>query len=257
LDQKKKTDQPRKDLILSNIRDYENRVNIKELSESVLVVNCVAKRNSKLNSEVKHGNFSYPYSIITELKNNAKSVIWYQLESYWQYCNETTPLPEYVIWKNKFRAEIKKLMLGEDFKFKSLVLPHVFGTNDNRERYLNKLFQAILLNRDIDIVNPNELFYLCDKDDLCNYLISEIHNQTLSSNFSSHLFRYHEIELFDLLSSFKQLSNSSSCFNLLENESNLNPFLDPLLLPDLVPLGDQEITSLEVTLQNIIKWLKN
>jgi hypothetical protein len=227
------------------------------MSRSILVLNCVAQRDSKLKSEVKHGNYSYPLSIIRDLKNNGNSITWYQLESYWQYCREKTPLPEYVYWKNKFRDEIKSIMLGKDFRFKSLVLPHIFGVNDNKERYLNKLFQSILSNQDIDILNSNEVFYLCDKEDLCKYILNEMHSQTSISSFSSYLFWYHEVKLIELLSIFRQLCGSNSHFNLIKNGTNLNPFLDPTLQPALVPAGNFKITNLEITLQNIIKWLKN
>lgn len=257
VDQKRNTDYVPKRLTLSNINNSTNKVNIEEIPGSILVLNCVAQRNSKLKSEVENGNYNYPLSIIQELKNHGNSVTWYQLESYWQYCHEKTPLPEYVYWKNMFRTEIKRFMLGKDFRFKSLVLPHIFGINDNKERYLNKLFQSILSNQDIDIVNSNEVFYLCDKDDLCKYILDEIRSQTPIGSFSSYLFWYHEVKLIDLLSTFRQLCGSNSHFSLFKNETNFNPYLDPSLQPALLPHRDFKITNLEITLQNIIKWLKN
>lgn len=244
-------------LTFQNVENAQEKLQVYDLFERVYVINCAAHRTPKQDIQNKYGNYTYPIKILNNLLVSKKHVTWYQLESYWQFCQGDTPLPEYVFWKNRFRFEAQNRATTSNLSFVSLVLPHVIGVNDDKKRYLNRNFLSLISHKDILITNPDNKFYLCDNDDVSQYLIQQAFGEQFVDKSRSNLFQYHEISLIDLFTLFKDISKSTSKFTVNFNESHLNPILDTGLQSPLIPIGEFKSKNLDVTLYNILEWLRN
>ena len=230
-------------------------ISFSKISDEVIVVNCAAERHSELDNKVKAGNYDFQLIILKKLLSEGKNVSWIQLETYWQNSLEVCPSPRYVYWKNEFRLKLTEIASLQKLKTQFIVLPHVIGVDDDDNRYLNKIFRSIILGEKIVLRNENNSFYLCDVEDLCNYLISLILGSELDVDNQSSLFPFHTIKLATLISQFKQLAKSDSIIDFEFDKSYTNPIMRIELQPMLISSKRVVLTRLELSLAKILGWM--
>ncbi len=112
-------------------------------------------------------------------------------------------------------------------------------------------------NNDLNVINPENSFYICDKRDISRYLVNQIQNFYETQGFQSNLFWYHQISLLELFLKFQTISKSSSRLSFTFDEQHNNPILNINEQPPLDKLSDFRLTSLNSSLLNIFKWLSN
>jgi len=241
---------------LENVSN-KNRIYYGEISSDVIIFNCAAERRSDLEAETRAGNYDFQLNVLDRFLSEGKSVLWIQLESYWQNCLESTPAPRYVYWKNQFRLILTEKSKEPHLKVISIVLPHIIGVNDNKNRYLNKVFESITFGRNVTLKNSENLFYICDLDDLCKYLVRLILQPKLETKLVSSLFPFHTVKLSDLITQFKNLAKSNSFVNFEIDESGKNPVMYTESQPAFVSSKEISLTNLDKSLSKILDWIKN
>jgi hypothetical protein len=240
---------------LENVSN-KSRIFYNEISSDVVIVNCAAERRSDQDVKTRAGNYDFQLNVLDRLLSEGKSVQWIQLESYWQNSLEVTPSPRYVYWKNELRSMLIEKSKNHNLKVISIVLPHVIGVNDNKNRYLNKVFESITFGRKVTLKNSENLFYLCDIDDICKYLIKLILQPEVSTKVSSSLFPFHTVKLSDLINQFKNLAKSNSNINFEIDESGKNPLMCIECQPVFVSSKEISLTNLDMSLSKILGWIK-
>lgn len=240
---------------LENVSN-KNIIFYNEISSDVIIVNCAAERRSDIEVKTRSGNYDFQLNVLDRLLSEGKSVSWIQLESYWQNCLEETPSPRYVYWKNELRAMLIEKSKKYHLKVISIVLPHVIGINDNKNRYLNKVFESITFGRKVTLKNSENLFYICDIDDICKYLIKLILRPKVSTKALSSLFPFHTVKLGDLINQFKNLAKSNSNINFEIDESGKNPLMYIESQPAFVSSREIILTNLDKSLSKILGWIK-
>ena len=241
---------------LENVSN-KNRIFYNEISSDVVIVNCAAERRSDLDIKTRSGNYDFQLNVLDRLLSEGKSVLWIQLESYWQNCLEVTPSPRYVYWKNELRSMLIEKSKNYHLKVISIVLPHVIGVNDNKNRYLNKVFESITFGRKVTLKNSENLFYICDIDDICKYLIKLILQPKADTKVLSSLFPFYTVKLIDLINQFKNLASSTSNISFEVDESGKNPLMYIESQPAFVSSKEISLTNLDDSLLKILGWIKN
>ncbi len=243
-------------LNLQKINDKRSSVKLNKIPKQITVINCAAARRNCTSAQIKDANYAFPLFIANKiLKQKGTDIRWIQLESYWQYSKSTIELKEYVLWKNKFNKKLSILAELPNFNFESVVLPHVIGANDDKNRFLNRIFSLIISNSPVLLKNASDKFYLCEKNDLSSYLYEQIKSEDLTSLNTTKLFPYHEISLENLVELFKLITASNSKITFSSDTDSTNPKMELNIDLEKINHEDLTLTPLEQSLQSINNWL--
>lgn len=244
------------ELNLQKINDKRSSIKLNKIPKQITVINCAAARRNCTSAQIKDANYVFPLFIANKiLKQKGTDIRWIQLESYWQYSKSTIELREYVLWKNNFNKKLSILAKLPNFNFESVVLPHVIGANDDKNRFLNRIFSLIISNSPVLLKNASDKFYLCEKNDLNSYLYEQIKSEDLTSLNTTKLFPYYEISLENLVELFKLITASNSKITFSSGTDSTNPKME--LSVDLEKINHEylTLTPLEQSLQSINNWL--
>lgn len=219
------------------------------------IINCASVRYSKESSESQKGNFETPKMILENAIRLSDHVVkWIQPESFWQYTQDKIPDPEYVKWKNSLGFVLEEYSRLSKIQHQRVVLPHLFGVNDDVSRFLPKLFEKLLNRSSVNISGGNDIFAIADVADVSSYFIHLLEEDSIDFRDNLVIFPYHEITLRDLVGQF--LANLSKQPTIFWEETALttNPTMN--LRHDFVGRKlDFPITPVERSMTNLRSWL--
>jgi nucleoside-diphosphate-sugar epimerase len=219
------------------------------------IINCASVRYSKEGNESQRGNFETPKMILENAIRLSDQVIkWIQPESFWQYTQDKIPDPEYVQWKNSFGLVLEEFSNLSKIHHQRVVLPHLFGVNDDVSRFLPKLFEKLLNRSSVNISGGGNIFAIADVADVSSYFMQLLGENSIEFRDNLVIFPYHEITLRDLVGQFlENLSRQPSIF-WEETAATTNPTMN--LTRDFVGRKiDFPITPIKRSLANVRSWL--
>lgn len=237
--------------------DSYNTTNLASvLNLDLVVINCAASRNSKVENLSAVGNFVFPKMVLdTLMAIQGIRIKWIQLETFWQYSKKSTPDGSYVLWKNRFGNLLTESSVHGNLCVEKLVLPHLIGPFDNPLRFLPRLFSRILAGESVYVYSPDEVFCLADVRDVAQYLVSILSNSRSEQDLFSALFPFIEIRLRDIVYLFKEISGSASEIQLIETLENSNPVLNLSEQPTLLNSDQLSLHGPNSTFSDIARWL--
>ena len=182
--------------------------------DKLIFVNLISGKMQSKNDSIET-HFCIPKFVFDEARKKSKNKIhWVQIESYSQYSSDTPHDQNYVEGKNLFHSHlIESLAANTSFEF--LVLGHLYGPGDAKERFLPLTFRKILNNEEIVIRNSSEQIPLVDVRDVADYLaikLGEIDQLKLDKFIGS----FPVVELptiFQFFQKVKEISGSESKFS--------------------------------------------
>jgi hypothetical protein len=220
------------------------------------IVNCASVRypREKIHSQI--GNFEMPKLILeSAIRHSSQVIKWIQPESFWQYTLDKTPDPEYVRWKDSLGIILEELSFLSKIQHQRVVLPHLFGVNDDVNRFFPKLFGKLLNETTVSISGGAEIFAIADVADVSGYFVELLAGNAFGFQHNLVVFPYHQITLRNLVDEFLAGSRSNPTI-IWENSSlTTNPRMK---LGQNFP-GIQlniSITPIQTSLTNIQSWLK-
>lgn len=219
------------------------------------IINCASVRYSGEGNESQIGNFETPKMILENAIGLSDQVIkWIQPESFWQYTQDKIPDPEYVQWKNSFGLVLEEFSYLSKIQHQRVVLPHLFGVNDDLSRFFPKLFEKLLNRTNVNISRGGDIFAIADVADVSSYFMQLLGENLIEFRDNLVLFPYHEITLRDLVGQFLASSSMQPTIYWEETSLTTNPTMN--LTPDFVGRKlDFPITPIERSVANIRSWL--
>jgi nucleoside-diphosphate-sugar epimerase len=182
--------------------------------EKLVIVNLLSgKMQSKKESIETH--YSLPKFVFDEASKKTKNKIhWVQIESYSQYSTDLPHDINYVEGKNLFhRYLIESSSINTTLEF--IVLGHLYGPGDPKERFLPLTFRKILNNEEIVIRNSDEQIPLVDVRDVADFLAIKLGkiDQLKSDNYVGSFPIVELPTIFQVFQKVKEISGSESKFH--------------------------------------------
>ena len=255
-----RTERIENEVVISCINpDSKHQTQIKEFFTQANcrfeIINCASVRYSIDVNESKRGNFETPTMILENAIQLSDQVIkWIQPESFWQYSQDKIPDREYVEWKNSFGLVLEKYSNLSKIQHQRIVLPHLFGVNDDRSRFFPKLFEKLLNLPTVKISGEGDIFAIADVADVSSYFMQLLEENSIEFRDNLVIFPYHEITLRDLVSEFLANSIKQPTIIWEKMSSTTNPTMN--LTRDFV--GQKlsfPLTPIVRSLANIRSWL--
>lgn len=219
------------------------------------IINCASVRYSRDGNDSQRGNFDTPKMILENAIGLSNQVIkWIQPESFWQYTQDRTPDPEYVRWKNSFGLVLEEFSHMSKIKHQRVVLPHLFGVNDDLNRFFPKLFGRLLNQATVNISGGGDIFAIADVADVSSYFMQLLAENSFEFRDNLVIFPYHEIALRDLVGEFLANSTSQPTIIWEKTSSTTNPTMN--LTRDFIGRKlDLTLTPIQRSVSNIRSWL--
>lgn len=219
------------------------------------IINCASVRYPLEKIDSQMGNFEIPKLILeSAIRNSSQVIKWIQPESFWQYTQDKTPDPEYVKWKNRFGIVLEELSLLSKIEHQRVVLPHLFGIDDDFNRFFPKLFGKLLNQNTVNIAGGSEIFTIADVADVSGYFKELLMGNTFGIQDNLVIFPHHEITLRSLVDEF--LSGSNLVPTIIWEEPSLatNPRMK--LSQNFLGIKlNVSITPIQTSLTSLRSWL--
>lgn len=219
------------------------------------IINCASVRYSREGNDSQSGNFDTPKMILENAVGLSNQIIkWIQPESFWQYTQDKTPDPEYVRWKNNFGLVLEEFSHLSKIHHQRVILPHLFGVNDDVNRFFPKLFGNLLNQATVNISGGDDIFAIADVADVSSYFSQLIAEKSFEFQQYLAIFPYHEITLRNLVDEF--LADSSSPPKIIweKTTSAANPTMN-LARNFTGRKLELTITPIQRSVANIRSWL--
>jgi len=219
------------------------------------IINCASVRYPRADNDSQRGNFDTPKMILENAICRSNQVIkWIQPESFWQYTQDRTPDPEYVQWKNNFGLVLEEFSHMSKIQYQKVVLPHLFGVNDDMNRFFPKLFKKLLNQATVNISGGGDIFAIADVADVSSYFVQLLAENAFQFRDNLVIFPYHEITLRDLVGEFISDSSSQPTIIWEKTSTATNPTMN--LARDFIGRRlDLTLTPIERSVSNIRSWL--
>jgi len=219
------------------------------------IINCASARYSNDSRASQNANFETPKLVLeTVVRLSKNQVTWIQPESFWQYSSDVAPDQEYVRWKNEFSLYLRELVPSHNLKCQRVVLPHLFGVNDNLNRFFPKLFMKLLSQGSVVISGGSDNFVIADVADVSSYFVQLLSENSMNFKDEIVLFPYYEITLQNLVHDFLVGSDSKPEIFWDNSFSSTNPTMNfQHIIPNI--RDSFRITPLQTSLENVRSWL--
>lgn len=218
-------------------------------SSEVTVINCSSARFPLSSQEISYANVTWPKFLFDSLIDcHIQKLKWIQFESYWQYSSSAVIDKNYVDSKNQLSIWLANESRRLEVDLVRIVLPHLFGRDDNPSRYIPKLLRQIQMGRLVEISNAEEVWPLTDFMDIVNY-IDDI-SQLFLTPHELHSFPSHPTSLLDFANLAVTISGSESRVSRVENSQGFSP-LPTLSFSDQPKLVDYLLTPLSNSVAEI------
>lgn len=208
---------------------------------SLRVFNCSSGRFQDFSNALE-SNRGYPLRILKKLIDLRLPISWIQFDSYAQYSSDNVHDWNYIKTKGDFNQDLEKVSNAiENFNYVQISLPHLFGENDNPERFIPRLMSNIRDGLNFTIQSPFEIFPLLDVQDCAKEVINADLSKTREQSMN-HIFAIEpteQVEVFDFFASFKEFCYSSSQLSKGETQKSISIEKwrieeQPRLLPSII-----------------------
>jgi nucleoside-diphosphate-sugar epimerase len=152
---------------LSKIRD-QNHIRT--------IVNLAGKYHFSPNhmelAEMVHANIVLPRLIAEELSQDLRKIKWIQASTFMQHVDSRPFFPSCFYAATKFAAECDLQTFAQSgIDLTTLVLPHIYGEGDGRQKLLNYLIQQMENRQEIHVSSGTQVMDLVHVDDIVNAII--------------------------------------------------------------------------------------
>jgi CDP-paratose synthetase len=222
-----------------------------------LIIHCATEYGRENDScyKVLETNLMFPIKLLEEaIKHGVDTFI--NTDSYFNKENKSYSfLLNYSLSKKSLNLWLK--YLSKDIKVINMVLEHVYGENDNNNKFVEHIIQKIAIEQveEIDLTPGHQKRDFIYVQDVCNVYISAI-KYSLDNLFEFKQFNIGTgvaTSIFDFVTQIKQISNSNTVLNF----GSINYREDEIMYScansiDLKTLKIFEYTQIEEGIKKII-----
>jgi hypothetical protein len=224
----------------------ENKWNMKTILNDFKpdrVINAISPRLNlnPIQTEVKFSCLDAPKLIFDTIKSLEQKCTWIDCGTYWSVCgNKLNPVEEYYVeMKKKFKS-YSTYNENNKLKYKNVVLNHIFGRHENKQRLLPTVIKKLRRNESIHLYNPENLMPLNSVKKITKILFQydfndENNNYFIAPDWSG--------SVLELVNTLKQQLESLSVIKY--DYKNVNSFKINKIKYDGIKLEVQGITYFE------------
>ena len=153
-------------LKISKASFIKNQRNIKTMLNDFKpdrVINAISPRLNlnPIQTEVKLSCLDAPKLIFDAIKSLELKCTWIDCGTYWYVCeNKLNPVEEYYVEMKKEFKSYSTNNENNSLKYKNVVLNHIFGRNENKQRLLPTVIKKLRSNEPIHLYNPENIIPL-------------------------------------------------------------------------------------------------
>jgi len=141
---------------------------LSQLKNIDVVVNCLGSAASASVSDAYNSNFRTPENILKDLTSIGREIgCWIQLRSYYELQIPLGRSDSYSSSKLLFWQRVKELSVERSFVARSVLLPHIFGKQEESDRLLSILRRAVVQSKFFELSEGSQLLPILELEDTC------------------------------------------------------------------------------------------